>query len=180
MTLVSLSEFPCNVPPLESRMKVLLAEDIQQNSSLILESLSALKECAFFTCNDPQELVNIASEMKPDLLLINYDLFPQNGLNILNVLKHQDRNSFLIVYLTAALEETRNAILMAGASECLVISPDDLHTLSGHVKKALITISERECFQQDPPPTIEEIPEIVFSLDLEGHIVFVNFAVTQI
>ena len=163
----------------DSKLHVLIAESTAQDSSRILQSLSELKECDFSVCNDQENLLKIAADIQPDVLLIGYDFIKSDSLKILNDLRHLDQQAHIIVHLPVSMEETMNALAMAGATECVSTNLDELQNVSGSVKKALIAISEREYFDDSvtAKASSEEVPEIVFSLDLEGRCVYVNSAI---
>ncbi|MCI0601636.1 protein kinase [bacterium] len=166
----------------ESKLQVLIAESTAQDSSLVLQSLSELKECLFTICNEQENLLKMAADVHPDLLLISYDLIKSDSMKILNDLRHLDQQAHIIVHLPPRLEETMNALMMSGATECVFTNSDELQGVASSVKKALIAISEKEYFRSSASVDVsaEEIPEIVFSLDLEGRCVYVNSAITPL
>ncbi|MCI0413326.1 response regulator, partial [bacterium] len=131
----------------ESKLQVLIAESTAQDSSLVLQSLSELKECLFTICNEQENLLKMAADVHPDLLLISYDLIKSDSMKILNDLRHLDQQAHIIVHLPPRLEETMNALMMSGATECVFTNSDELQGVASSVKKALIAISEKEYFR---------------------------------
>jgi PAS domain S-box-containing protein len=166
---------------LDTKLQVLIAESTAEDSSRILQSLSELKECDFTVCNDQENLLKIATGVRPNLLLLSYYFIKSDSLKILNDLRHLDQQAHIIVHLPSSLEQTMNTLMMAGATECVFTTPD-FQNVSGSIKKAIITISEREYFDDSISleASSEEVPEIVFSLDLEGRCVYVNSAITHL
>jgi PAS domain S-box-containing protein len=166
----------------DTKLKVLIAESTAEDSSRILQSLSELKECDFTVCHDQENLLKTATDLRPSLFLIGYDLIKSNSLKILNDLRHLNQQAHIIVHLPPSLEETMNTLVMAGATECVFTTADELQNMTGSVKKAIITISEREYFDDtvSAEASSEEVPEIVFSLDLEGRCIYVNSAITHL
>src|SRR5262245_40399533 len=143
----------------ETTLKVLIAEHMPQIARRLQNALSDEKECQLVVCDNPDLFQQTVDDVKPSLMMINFDFLQENLISSLNQIHHQDPQAHLIVYLCPPSEESKNSLILAGATECIDGS-EGLDRLVQSVKKALIELSERICFSEEVQmASAEALPE---------------------
>ena len=164
----------------EPKLNIIVADLLPDRLKIIQDSFSVLKECDFTACGDQQSLLETARNISADLFLISFEIIQNDCLSILNHLRQEHPKTYIIVYAGVAQKEMRNTLLMAGATECLLLGPEDVNVIVQSGKKALVRLSETEYCDGSIEAHNEELPEIVFSLDLEGQCIHINSAVSHL
>jgi serine/threonine protein kinase/CheY-like chemotaxis protein len=165
-------------------IQVLLVEQEPDTISLISLSLSEIKECQLEVCSSAEEALMKMPELKPDLILLAHGLLGKNSLEVVSEMVHKSPSIYLLVSLPESNPELADRFLVAGVKECIVEDKNYVPNLVAAVKKALIAIAERDEFElpqfsrAEQMAMDENLPDVVFSLDLEGKIVYVNRAIS--
>lgn len=169
---------------MENTVKVLLAEQESEILSLLSLSLLEIKECELQICSEMQDLLKRVHETNPGLVLLNVASETEYVLSILQEIHQIDAGIYVIVSLPERFEHSADSLMIAGAHDCVVKDRKYVPNIVSAVKKALIRIAEREAF--DVPVLAraqrfamdENLPDIIFSLDLGGKILYANQAVS--
>ena len=169
---------------MENTVRVLLAEQESEILSLLSLSLLEIKECELQICSEMQDLLKRVRETKPGLVLLNAAGETEYVLSILQEIHQSDAGIYVIVSLPERFKHSADSLMIAGAHDCVVKDRKYVPNIVSAVKKALIRIAEREAF--DVPVLAraqrfamdENLPDIIFSLDLGGKILYANQAVS--
>jgi PAS domain S-box-containing protein len=176
--------FDAIVIDVENTVRILLAEQEREILSLLTLSLSGIKECELEICTEPADLLRRLTESEHGLVLLNAGNEPAQALSTLNQIHLNDAGIYVIVSLREQFENLTDRFMMAGAHDCVVKDRNYVPNIVSAVKKALIRIAEREAFEI---PVLaraqrfamdENLPDIIFSLDLEGQILYANQAIS--
>jgi serine/threonine-protein kinase len=168
----------------ENTVKVLLAEQERQILSLLTLSLSDIKECELVICARASDILKQVSELQPGLVLLNAGEETQAAQDILKEIHRQFPGIYVIVSLTEKSQNSTDSLIIAGAHDCVLKDRNYVPNIVSAVKKALIRIAEREAF--DIPILAraqlfamdENLPDIIFSLDLGGRILYANQSIS--
>ena len=164
-------------------VRVLLSENEREIISLLTLSLSDIKECELEVCLDPGELIERLEQRQPVLVLLNAASDPNQTLQLLERIRQIENGSYVIVSSPEKASRTSDEWMKAGAHDCIVKDRNYVTNIVSAVKKALIRIAEREAFEV---PILsraqhlildENLPDIIFSLDLDGEILYANQAI---
>ncbi len=171
---------------MENTVRVLLAEQESEILSLLSLSLLEIKECELQICTQMQDLLKRVRESKPGLVLLNAASETEFVLSILQEIHQSDPGIYVIVSLPEKFQHSSDTLMIAGAHDCVVKDRVYVPNIVSAVKKALIRIAEREAFEV---PVLaraqrfamdENLPDIIFSLDLGGKILYANQAVSSL
>ncbi len=166
--------------PAERTLQVLVADLDSHNIFLISKCLAEVKECVLSACADPGSLLKRVSDLNPDLIILSGTFLGEKTTSVLNLLRHQNHLLYVIVTLPAGMEAMRDTLTLAGATECVFTNAAGFQDLSSVVKRALIRISEQDCMANPSGALSDElVPDIVFTLDMEGCFVYVSSSITN-
>ncbi|MCI0412401.1 protein kinase [bacterium] len=171
---------------MENTVRVLLAEQESEILSLLSLSLMEIKECELEICSLMNDLLKRVVETKPGLVLLNAARETEYVLSILQKIHESDPGIYVIVSLPEKFQHSTDSLMIAGAHDCVVKDRKYVPSIVSAVKKALIRIAEREAFEV---PVLaraqrfamdENLPDVIFSLDLSGKILYANHAVSSL
>jgi len=170
----------------ESRIQVLLVEQEPDTISLVSLCLSEIQECQLHVASSGEEALMLIPEIRPDLILLAQGLHGRDSLDVLREIHLNYPTIYLIVSLVRKDLDLVHNYGKAGATDCVSKGTNYIPDLINAVKSALIRIADRQSFQLPPMTRAtqlvmdENLPDIVFLLDLEGKFLYVNRAVSEI
>ncbi len=175
----------CYCIPVENTVRVLLSEQEREILSLLTLSLSDIKECELEICAQTSEVLKRVRESNPGLVLLNAGEKPEQSLSLLHEIHQSNTGVYVIVSLHERFQEASDSLMTAGAHDCVLKDRNYVPNIVSAVKKALIRIAEREAFEI---PVLaraqrfamdENLPDIIFSLDLDGKILYANQSISS-
>ncbi|HEY4490614.1 MAG TPA: protein kinase, partial [Acidobacteriota bacterium] len=164
-------------------VRVLLVEQDPDTISVLSLCLSEIRECTLEVSSSSEEALLRISDCKPDLILLAHGLLGKDSIETINEIHHRYPSIYLIVSLPAIDRDLVNKFMVAGVHDCLYKDENYIPNLMSSVKKALIRIAERDAFDLPALARVERLamdehlPDIIFSLDLQGRILHVNRAI---
>lgn len=170
----------------DSRIQVLLVEQEPDTISLISLCLSEIEECQLHVASSGEEALVLIPELKPDLILLAQGLHGKDSHEVLREIHLNFPSIYLIVSMLKKDLDLLHTYGKAGATDCVSKGPNYIPDVINSVKGALIRIAEKQSFQLPPMTRAnqfvmdENLPDIVFLLDLEGKFLYVNRAMTEI
>ena len=170
----------------DAYVRVLLVEQEPETISVVSFCLSEIKECQLQISFSSEEALLKMPEYRPDLVLVAHGLLGKDGLEVVNEIHHKYPSVYLIVSLPTHDQNLIDSFMIAGVHDCLLKDRNYVSNLVNSVKKALIRISERDAFdlpnlnRAERFAMDENLPDIVFSLDLSGKFLHVNRAITPL
>lgn len=167
---------------MEQFVKVLLVESDSKIVSAIGGFMADIRECHLETVST-WEAVESLPAFQPDLILL-----AENGASMkgLAELRRMHPEAYILVSLPETSQNDSQVLKIGGANDCLFKNERYQACLIQAVKKALIQISEREAFDPsvhsslNPMALDENLPDIVFTMDVAGKILHLNRAVTPL
>ena len=159
-------------------------EQEREIQSLLTLLLSDIKECQLEICSPPTDLLTRVHETDPGLVLLNVGERNPQAHSVLSEIHHGNPGVYVIVSIPERSAESIDSFIAAGAHDCVLRDRNFVPNMVSAVKKALIRIAEREAFEL---PVLaraqrfamdENLPDIIFSLDLDGNILYANHAIT--
>ncbi len=115
------------------RATVLIAEDNEDISFMICETLRSYTRWNLITAKDGKECLEKAKKMDPDVILLDVHMPEMDGFTVCSVLKEDDQTRDIpIIFLTATADDLRNKIrgLEMGAFDYLVQPVDNLELVT--------------------------------------------------
>ena len=112
-------------PPADSRLRVLIVEDIDINRDLLIQLLEESHDLA--VASDGEEGLRLAKEWQPDVVLLDLSLPKLDGWSVARALRDlPTRSRMLVVALTAhAMAGDEERALAAGCDAYLAKPIDD-------------------------------------------------------
>jgi DNA-binding response OmpR family regulator len=101
-----------------SATKILIVDDEALTCKLIATMLK-LQGYVSTSLTDPTKIWDIIADEEPSLIIMDYHLGPSHGLEILQLLKSDQRTKTLPVIMTSGMDYRKES-LQAGADEFLV------------------------------------------------------------
>lgn len=142
-----MDETPCHSVP---EAKILLVDD----DRLMLSLLKGILEpwgMQVTTCNDPRQAQKILSEVKPDLMVLDFEMPEMNGIEVCQQTRNEVNTATLpILFLTAHRDvDTMQKVFSAGADDYVskpVIAPELMTRIFNRLERSQIF---REQSQRD-------------------------------
>src|ERR1044071_8380154 len=167
-------------------IRVLLVEQEPDTISVVSLCLSEIKECKLEVCSSGEEALDLIAANQPEMALYAHGLKGRDSVEVLREIHSRYPSVYLIVSLPDDLEDLLDTYMMAGTNDCLFKDKNYVQNLLTAVKRALIRISERDCFDLPPMSRAESVaidqtlPDIIFSLDTAGKFIHVNPAISDV
>ena len=170
----------------ESHIQVLLVEQEPDTISLVSLCLSEIRECQLHVASSGEEALMLIPELKPNLILLAQGLHGRDSLEVLKEIHVNYPSIYLIMSLVKKDLDLLHNYGKAGATDCVSKGANYISDLINAVKSALIRIADLQSFQLPPMTRAaqlvmdENLPDIVFLLDLDGKFLYVNRAISEI
>jgi signal transduction histidine kinase/DNA-binding response OmpR family regulator len=114
--------------------RILVVED-DASSAYLLESQLSSAGYQVTICNQPQQAVQMAIELQPEIITLDVVMLPINGWDVLSKLKGDPRTANIGVVMVTVMDQ-RNAGGLFGADE-YIVKPVDKSILLGAVERCL-------------------------------------------
>lgn len=165
-------------------MKVLLIEEQQDIISFLSLFLSEVKECKLFICETIEEASVLCAHIQPQVILFTHGLQNQDNFQAMLDLHNANRSVYMIVSLPEESRELTTQYMKAGAVDCVVKDGNYIKNLVISVKKALIRLEQSDSSSEtlshaDQYILDQDVPDMLFILDLAGKILHWNPAVVK-
>jgi PAS domain S-box-containing protein len=169
---------------MQGLISVILVEHEPEVISLLSLSLSDMKECRLKVCAGIAEIQNQIGDSRSGLLLLNVREDPASAFEILKEVRREYPNVYVIVSMPEISAIQSDSWMTSGAYDCVIKDRNYVSNIVRAVKTALIRIAEKESIHA---PLLsraqhfaidENLPDVIFSLDLEGKILYANYAIT--
>ena len=135
---------------MDEKRKILIVDD----ESHIIELLEMnLRQHGFCTCSagDGREVVDLALQEMPDLILLDLMLPGLSGLEVCRLLKQNEQTTQIpIIMLTAKSEESDKVIGLGIGADDYITKPFGLRELFARIEVALRRIAPSKNQQKDP------------------------------
>ncbi len=164
---------------------VLIAEDTPQVAEYVTAALesSPTSRFQFAYAEDLSSTLDMLQRATPDVLLLDLGLPDSDGLETFISVHEQAPHVPIVVSTGIADEELAVLALRHGAQDYLVKGQTDRLTL---IKSLVYAVERRHAAdklresEEMHRNVLESIPDIVCKLDVDGHILFTNQAVTSL
>jgi len=155
--------------------KVLAVDDNQKNIQVIGHLLKGVSWCSLSVCLDSEKAINLASKIRPDIILLDLHMPKLSGIDVLNKLKKMEilENS-TVIFLTADREiENRIEGLSLGCADYIqkpFNSEEFIIKLKYHIKMRLY---EKEILNtlKNTNNLLDNINQAIFSINKSGEII---------
>lgn len=168
---------------MEKFVKVLLIESDPKIVSAITGFMSDIRECRLETATSYKEAVEKLPSFGPDLILLAEH---SDSAKAIAELRRMSPDAYILSSVLETNQYESQQMKIAGANDCLLKNDRYQIMLVQAVKKALIQISERDAFDPcvqsglNPMALDENLPDIVFTMDVAGKILHLNRAVSTL
>jgi len=167
----------------ESQIRVLLAEHEPEALSLLSLSLSGIKECRLEACTAAEDVRRRLNDSLSGLLLLDAQRDSEIAFRILKNVHLEHPDVYVLVSIPEGSPAQVDLWLASGAHDCVVKDRNYVANIVSAVKTGLIRIAERDAFhipflsRAQRYAIDENLPDVIFSLDLGGRILYANHAV---
>ena len=164
-------------------IRVLLVEQEPDTVSVVSLFLSEIKECQLQICSSGEEALIRMPEVNPDLVLIAQGQIGRSSLEVLREIHQKYPNVYLIASLPESNPDSISSFMAVGANDCIFKDKNYVRHLVTAVKRALVRIAERQSISLPEMSRAEQValddnlPDLVFSLDPRGKLLYVNRAI---
>ena len=119
-------------------LKILLAEDIEDNRILVKHMLRKMKEVNIEFATNGKEALESLDKKRYDLLLLDIQMPVMNGMEVLKELKDNDKlkDMYIIATTAYAMKDEREKILESGSND-IITKPINMVELRNKVKELL-------------------------------------------
>lgn len=117
--------------------RILVVEDDPASADL-LESQLASAGYEVIVCNRPEDAVEMAIELQPEIVTLDVVMLPVNGWDVLSKLKADPRTAKIRVVMVTVMDQKKNGALL-GADE-YIVKPVD---------KSILVAAVERCLNQD-------------------------------
>ena len=115
------------------RKKILIVEDDEKFSSLVVKAFKTFKDFELLTATDGFQAGQLVEGRKPDLVVLDIMLPDINGFKVCEMIKAKNKNTKVIAITGYDSDDIKRKILAAGA-DAYLIKPFQFKTLFEHVE----------------------------------------------
>lgn len=114
-------------------IRLLLIDDSAQDTEALRKILLPHDDIDFFHCADPSQALNMASDVKPTVILQSLFMSEANGIDLVIAFREQKELadiSIIVVYSKDDEPDTKEEIFSAGAIDCLITSSGEIEIIN--------------------------------------------------
>lgn len=128
-----------------SKIKILIADDIEETRGVIKKILSLKEECIEIVgeAENGEEVLNLIPKVKPDMILMDINMPVLNGLEATEKITMKYPSVMVIIMSVQAENEYLKKAMFHGAKE-YIIKPFDYETLSSTITNTYEKYKERQ------------------------------------
>lgn len=128
-----------------SKIKILIADDIEETRGVIKKILSLKEECIEIVgeAENGEEVLNLIPKVKPDMVLMDINMPVLNGLEATEKITMKYPSVMVIIMSVQAENEYLKKAMFHGAKE-YIIKPFDYETLSSTITNTYEKYKERQ------------------------------------
>jgi DNA-binding response OmpR family regulator len=117
--------------------KILIVDD-DENATLLLASMLRSEKYELFTTNDSSKVMDLAREIRPDLVLLDLVMPEPTGFQLCRMLRENPAFVSTPIVIVTALGESDSTVIAYGASaDEYLIKPVLMETLKATVESLL-------------------------------------------